>query len=151
MILPGWHSITKHTGGGLARRSESKTPKYLSKNSNISKMLKSYPQIFLKYSPKAQRLETWDKISFSLRIVPLIIHMNHFSYPLTIVQINIFEEPQNIFPNQNPRPQTIEPAPVFLTVECPPGMILTMNTTFFSHIHDTISVKQILSKPSTIC
>ena len=37
--------------------------------------------------------------------------MNHFSYPLTIVQINIFEEPQNIFPNQNPRPQTIEPAP----------------------------------------
>ena len=33
--------------------------------------------------------------------------MNHFS--LTIVQINIFEEPPN--PNQNPRPQTIEPAP----------------------------------------
>ena len=77
--------------------------------------------MFLKYSPKAQRLATWDKISFSLRIVPLIIHMNHFSYPLTIVQINIFEEPQNIFPNQNPRPQTIEPAPppVFLTIECP--------------------------------
>ena len=37
--------------------------------------------------------------------------MNHFSYSLTIVQINIFEEPQNIFPKQNPRPQTIEPAP----------------------------------------
>ena len=34
---PGGHSITKHTGGGggLARRSESKTSKYLSKNSNI--------------------------------------------------------------------------------------------------------------------
>ena len=49
--------------------------------------------------------------------------MNHFSYPLTIVQISIFEEPQNIFPNQNPRPQAIEPAPppVFLTTECPPG------------------------------
>ena len=32
----GGHSITKHTGrGGLARRSESKTSKYLSKNSNI--------------------------------------------------------------------------------------------------------------------
>ena len=47
--------------------------------------------------------------------------MNHFSYPVTIVQINIFKEPQNIFPNQNPRPQTIEPAPpVFLTIECPP-------------------------------
>ena len=38
--------------------------------------------------------------------------MNHFSYPLTIVQINIFEEPQNILPNQNRRPQTIEPAPL---------------------------------------
>ena len=52
--------------------------------------------------------------------------MNHFSYPLTTVQINIFEEPQNIFPNQNPRPQTIEPAPsppppVFVTIECPTG------------------------------
>ena len=32
---PGGHSITKHTGEGLAQRSESKTPKYLSKNSNI--------------------------------------------------------------------------------------------------------------------
>ena len=31
---PRGHSITKHTGG-LALRSESKTPKYLSKNSNI--------------------------------------------------------------------------------------------------------------------
>ena len=28
--------------GGLARRSESKTPKYLSKNSNIEKVIKSY-------------------------------------------------------------------------------------------------------------
>ena len=37
--------------------------------------------------------------------------MNHFSYPLTIVLINIFEEPQNIFSNQTLRPQTIEPAP----------------------------------------
>ena len=47
--------------------------------------------------------------------------MNHFSYPLTIVQITIFEEPQNILPNQNRRPQTIEPAPppVFFTIECP--------------------------------
>ena len=26
------------------------------------------------------------------------------------MQINIFEVPQNIFSNQNPRPQTIEPA-----------------------------------------
>ena len=45
--------------------------------------------------------------------------MNHFSYPLTIVQINIFEEPQNIFPNQNPRTQTIEPAPRIFNYRVP--------------------------------
>ena len=40
---PEGHSITKQTGGkGLAQRSESKTPKFLSKNSNIRKMVKSY-------------------------------------------------------------------------------------------------------------
>ena len=46
--------------------------------------------------------------------------MNHFNYTLTIVQINIFEEPQNIFPNQNPRPQTIEPAPRICNYRVPP-------------------------------
>ena len=59
--------------------------------------------------------------------------MNHFSYPLTVVQINIFEEPQNILPNQNPRPQTIEPAPpppVFLTIECPPGLKARVELSF---------------------
>ena len=56
------------------------------------------------YSPRAQRLAIWDKFSFSLRIVPVIIHMNHFSYSLAIVQINIFEEPQNIF--SQPKSQT---------------------------------------------
>ena len=54
-------------------------------------MLKSYPLNILKVQSES------SKISFSLRIVPLIIHMNHFSYLLTIVQINIFEESQNIF------------------------------------------------------
>ena len=44
-LSPVGYSITKLTGGGggLALRSESKPPKYLSKNSNIKKMLKSYP------------------------------------------------------------------------------------------------------------
>ena len=47
--------------------------------------------------------------------------MNHFSYPLTIVQISIFEEPQNIFSNQNLRPQTIEPAlPRIFNYRVPP-------------------------------
>ena len=57
----------------------------------------------------------------SLRIVPLIIYMNNFSYPLTIVQISILKNPKIYFPNQNPRPQTIEPAlPIFLIIEWPP-------------------------------
>ena len=46
--------------------------------------------------------------------------MNHFNYPLTIVQINIFEEPQISFPNQNPRPETIEPAPRIFNYRIPP-------------------------------
>ena len=118
----GGHSITKHTER-LAQRSESKTPKYLSKNSNI-KNAKIIP-------PKhSERLAVWDKFSFSLRIAPLIIHMNHFSYPLTTVQINIVEEPQNIFfpivipdpilssqPSRilNPR---VPPPPVFACPKC---------------------------------
>ena len=50
--------------------------------------------------------------------------MNHFSYPLTIVQINILKNPKISFPNRNPRPQTIEPAPppVSLTIDCPPPL-----------------------------
>ena len=54
--------------------------------------------------------------------------MKHFSYPLTIVQINTFEEPQNIFPNQNPRPQTIEPAPRILNYRVPPRVDLLFRT-----------------------
>ena len=92
--------------------------------------------MFLRYSPRAQRLAIWDKFSFSLRIVPLIIHMNKISSPLTIVQINIFEEPKISFPNQNPRPQTIEPAPsVFLAIECPPqGCALTKKIIIYNYI-----------------
>ena len=47
--------------------------------------------------------------------------MNHFSYPLTIVRIYIFEEPQNIF--SQPKSQTPHyraSPPVLLTTECPP-------------------------------
>ena len=47
--------------------------------------------------------------------------MNHFSYPLTFVQINIFEEPQNIFSTKIPDPKLSSQPPVFLTIECPPG------------------------------
>ena len=47
--------------------------------------------------------------------------MNHFSYPLTFVQINIFEEPQNIFSTKIPDPKLSSQPPVFLTTECPPG------------------------------
>ena len=106
--IPRGHSITKHTGG-LARRSKSKTPNYLSKNSNIRKVLKSYPLNILRYSPRAQRLAIWDKFSFSLRIVPLIIHMNIFSYPQLLFKLIFLKNPKISFNNQNPRPQTIEP------------------------------------------
>ena len=71
-------------------------------------MLKSYPLNILRYSPSDQRLGIWTHFHFSLRIVPLIIHINNFSYPLAIVQIN---RAPKYFPHQNPTPQTIESAP----------------------------------------
>ena len=77
--------------------------------------------MFLRHSPRAQSLAIGDKVSFLLRIVPLIIHMNHFSCLLTIVQINIFEEPQNIFfSTKIPDPKLSSQSPVYLTIECPP-------------------------------
>ena len=41
--------------------------------------------------------------------------MNHFSYPLTIVLINIFEGPQNIFsqPKSNTPNYRASPPPIF--------------------------------------
>ena len=71
---PRGHSITKHTGGwleGLNQKPQTIYPKIA--------LLKKMPK--KKYSPTAQRSAIWDKLSFSLRIVPLTIHMNHFSYP----------------------------------------------------------------------
>ena len=57
----GGHSITKHTGG-LARRSESKTPNYLSKNSNIKKMPKSYPLNILKVQSDSSKISNLGQI-----------------------------------------------------------------------------------------
>ena len=51
--------------------------------------------------------------------------MNHFSYPLAIAQINIFEEPQNIFfrpKSQTPNYRASPPPPEFLIIECLPGL-----------------------------
>ena len=89
---PGVGGITEHMGDwleGLSKKPQNIYPK-------VAIMLKSYPLNFLKVQSKSSKISNLGKFSFSLRIVPLIIHMNHFSYPLTIVQINIFEEPQNI-------------------------------------------------------
>ena len=59
----GGHSITKHTwGGGLARSSESKPPKYLSKNSNFRKMLKSYPLNILKVVSESSEISNLGEI-----------------------------------------------------------------------------------------
>ena len=75
-------------------------------------MLKSYPVNILEVQSESSklRLAIWDKFSFPPRIVPLIIYMNHFRYPVTVVQINIFEEPQNIFSQPKSQTPTIEPA-----------------------------------------
>ena len=56
--------------------------------------------------------------------------MNHIIYPL-LSKLIFLKNPKISFPNQNPRPQTIEPAlrifnyraspPLFLTIEWHPG------------------------------
>ena len=115
-------SITKHRGGGgggLARRPESKIPKYLSKNSNIRKMLKSYLLNILKVQSESSRISNLVQIFIFTENCTPIIHMNHFSYHLTIVQINIFEEPQSIFSQPKfPDPKlSSQPPPRILTIE----------------------------------
>ena len=87
-------------------------------------MLKSYPLNILKVQSKSPKISNRKQMFILLKIVPLIIHMNHFSYPITTVQINIFEEPQNIF--SQPKSQTPNyraNLPVFLTTECPLGLL----------------------------
>ena len=46
--------------------------------------------------------------------------MNHFSYPLTFVQINIFEEPQNIFSTKIPDPKLSSQPPRIFNYRVPP-------------------------------
>ena len=114
-LHPRGHSIAKHMGG-LARRSESKLPKYLSKNSNIKKKLKPYLLNIPKVQAESSEVSNLGQIFiFTENCTPtgLIIHVSHFSYPLTIAQINIFEEPHNIFSQPKPRPQTIDPSPPY--------------------------------------
>ena len=49
--------------------------------------------------------------------------MDHFSYPLNIVQINIFEGPKIPFPNQNPRPKLLsQPPPRIFNYGVPHGL-----------------------------
>ena len=64
----------------------------------------------VKVQSDSSKISSLGQIFIFTENCTLIIHMNHFSYPQTIVQINIFKEPQNILSNQNPRSQTIEPA-----------------------------------------
>ena len=79
------------------------------------------PPKYSKGTVRAQRLAIWDKFSFSLRIVPLIIHMNHFSYSQIVVQINIFEEPQNIFSQPKSQTPNYRASPSIFNYRVPPG------------------------------
>ena len=111
------HSITEHTRG-LARRSDSKTP--ISKNSNIIKMLESYPLNILKVQPKSSKSSNLGQIFIFTENCTPNYPYESFSYPLTIVQINIFEEPQNIFSQSKSQPPNYRASrPVLLTIECP--------------------------------
>ena len=82
-------------------------------------MIKSYPLNILKLQYESSKISNLGQIFiFTENCTPL--SMNHFSYPLTIAQV--LKNPKISFPNQNPRPQTIEPAPPpsLLTPKSPP-------------------------------
>ena len=46
--------------------------------------------------------------------------MNHFSYPQLLSKSIFLKNPKISFPKQNPRPQTIEPAPRIFNYRVPP-------------------------------
>ena len=113
----GGHFITKHMGGcleGLTQKPQNIYPT----------MLKSYSLNILKVQSENSKISNLGQIFIFTENCTLIIHMNHFSYPLTVVQINIFEEPQNIF--SQPKSQTpsyrASPPPRILTIESPLGI-----------------------------
>ena len=64
--------------------------------------------------------------------------MNHFSYPLTAAQIN-FLEASNIYSRANPKPQTIEPAAIFLPIECPHGTVIAILMGFIKPVNSPAS------------
>ena len=59
---PGGGTPYLNIWGGLAQRSESKAPKYLSKKINIKKMLKSYPLNILKVQSESSKIGNLGQI-----------------------------------------------------------------------------------------
>ena len=62
--------------------------------------------------------------------------MNHFGYPypLTIVQVNTFEEPQNIFSQPRSQTQGIEPASPFRIFNWPLFMLFLIEIVRFKRV-----------------
>ena len=71
--------------------------------------------------------------------------MNHFSYPLTFVQINIFEEPQNIFSTKIPDPKLSSQPPHIFNYRVPPWgwkIHLVFTLQFFARHHGISSCRE---------
>ena len=76
-------------------------------------MLKYYPLNILKVQYKSSKISNPGQIFIFTENCTSNYPYESFQLPLTNVQINNFKESQNIFSQPNPRPQTIEPPPVF--------------------------------------
>ena len=84
-------------------------------------MLKSYPLNIPKVQSKGSKISNLGQnFIFTENCTPNYPY-EPFYLPLTFVQINIFEEPQNIFSTKIPDPKLSSQPPVFLAIECPPG------------------------------
>ena len=115
----------------MARRSELKTPKYLSKNSNIRKMLKSYPLTILKVMSESSKISNLGQIFIFTENCTPNYPYESFSLPPNYCQNQYFlRTPNYLFPTKIPYPKLLsQPPPVSLTVEWPPwvGMALILS------------------------
>ena len=89
------HSITKHTGGwleGLSQNLQNIYPKIA-----ILKKCQNHPLNILKEHSVRWKISNMGQIFISLRIVPLIILMNHFSYPQLLSKWVFLKNPEKSF------------------------------------------------------
>ena len=121
---------------GRAKRTESKTPKYLSKNSNIRKMLKSYPLNILKVQSRSSKVSNLGQIFiFTENCTP---NNPYESFHFLLLSKSIFlKNPKILFPAKIPDPKPSSQLPRIFNYRVPPGRGLAEALISVKHSNDT--------------